>query len=82
MASLISGAGRSKITDKPDPAAGIILRAKVGDSIEPGQPLAEIHCADGSKAADARDILANAFDIRDTVPPRVQLIDEIITSKF
>ena len=82
MASLISGAGRSKITDIPDPAAGVILRAKVGYRIEPGQPLAEIHCADGSKASDAKKILAKAFDIRDTAPVRGQLIDEIIKSRF
>ena len=82
MASLISGAGRSKITDIPDPAAGVILRAKVGYRVEPGQPLAEIHCADGSKASDAKKILAKAFDIRDTAPVRGQLIDEIIKSRF
>jgi pyrimidine-nucleoside phosphorylase len=43
VAALDLGAGRRTKTDPVDPAVGIVLRARIGDRVAPGQPLAEIH---------------------------------------
>ncbi len=40
--NIMLGAGRSKIDDKIDPKAGIILHKKVGDTVDTGDTLAEI----------------------------------------
>lgn len=42
-AALELGAGRRVKTDPVDPAVGIVLRARIGDRVRPGEPLAEVH---------------------------------------
>jgi pyrimidine-nucleoside phosphorylase len=42
-AAMLMGAGRAKKEDAIDPAAGIVLHAKVGDRVEVGTPLATLH---------------------------------------
>jgi pyrimidine-nucleoside phosphorylase len=54
-AALALGAGRRKKGDPIDPAVGIVMRARIGDRVEPGQPLADVH-ARGD--ADARQAVA------------------------
>jgi pyrimidine-nucleoside phosphorylase/thymidine phosphorylase len=43
LAAMALGAGRSRVEDAVDPAAGLELRKKVGDSVEAGEPLAAMH---------------------------------------
>ena len=43
LAAMALGAGRSRVEDTVDPAAGVELRKKVGDRVEAGQPLAAMH---------------------------------------
>lgn len=45
-AAMAMGAGREKTGDDIDPAAGLVLGAKVGDHVEPGGLLATLHAAD------------------------------------
>ncbi|HEX2095125.1 MAG TPA: thymidine phosphorylase [Longimicrobiaceae bacterium] len=54
--ALTLGAGRSAKSDPVDPAVGIVLRARIGDQVAPGEPLAEIHArtATGWEAAAGR----------------------------
>ena len=40
------GAGRLRKGDPIDPAAGIVFEPKIGDRIEPGRPIGEIHARD------------------------------------
>ena len=42
-AALALGAGRRKKGDPVDFAVGVVLRARIGDRVERGQPLAQIH---------------------------------------
>ena len=44
-----------------DLAVGVVLRAKVGDRVEAGGPLAEMHAASREAAAAAEARLAEAF---------------------
>ena len=50
MAAMMLGAGRETIEDQIDPAVGIVLSKKVGDYVEKGETLAELH-VNGRKSA-------------------------------
>lgn len=54
-ASVMLGAGRLKKGDPIDPAVGIVFRPKVGDRVERGEPMGEIHARDEGTAAEAAD---------------------------
>jgi pyrimidine-nucleoside phosphorylase len=43
MLAIALGAGRTRMEDSVDPLAGIVFRKKVGDRVERGEILAEIH---------------------------------------
>ncbi|HHM23930.1 MAG TPA: pyrimidine-nucleoside phosphorylase, partial [Bacteroidetes bacterium] len=43
MAAFYAGAGRKKMSDPVDPAAGIRVLKKVGDSVTKGEPLAMVY---------------------------------------
>jgi pyrimidine-nucleoside phosphorylase len=64
-AAMALGAGRRRVEDAVDPAVGLELRAKVGDRVEAGQPLATLHLNDPARAAEARRWLDAAFVLRD-----------------
>jgi pyrimidine-nucleoside phosphorylase len=58
---MLLGGGRAKKGDAIDHAVGIVLRAKVGDEIQEGQPLLTIHANDEAKLPGARQRLLAAF---------------------
>jgi pyrimidine-nucleoside phosphorylase len=63
IAALELGAGRRVKTDPVDPAVGVVVRARIGDRLQPGQPLAEIHARDEASATAATTRLRAAFRI-------------------
>jgi pyrimidine-nucleoside phosphorylase len=71
-ASVDIGAGRKFKGDSVDHSVGFVLRAKLGDKIESGQPLITIHARDEQSAEDAIPELLRAIVIRQErveVPP-------------
>jgi pyrimidine-nucleoside phosphorylase len=74
------GAGRERKEDDVDHGVGVTLRAKVGDRVETGQPLAEVRYNDETKWESQRERLASAWEIADTQPERTTLILERIDS--
>jgi len=52
-AALALGAGRKTKADAVDPAVGIVLRGRIGDRVQPGQPLAEVHARTDADAEAA-----------------------------
>lgn len=60
-AALLLGAGRRAKGDMVDPAVGIVLAARIGDRVEPGQPLAEIHARGEADAQAAAARIRAAF---------------------
>ncbi|MBL8077591.1 MAG: thymidine phosphorylase [Anaerolineales bacterium] len=62
-ASVALGAGRAKKSDSVDHAVGFIIHKKVGDSVQAGEPLFEVHANDEGKLAEARQavLAAHAF---------------------
>jgi pyrimidine-nucleoside phosphorylase len=47
------GAGRTRKGDRIDPAVGIVFRAKIGDRVEPEEPVGEVHARSEDLAAAA-----------------------------
>ena len=67
VAAMRLGAGRERKEDIIDPAVGITLLVKPGESVEEHQPLARISFNDASRLAVARPLLEQAFAI-ETIP--------------
>jgi pyrimidine-nucleoside phosphorylase len=59
------GAGRTTKEEAIDPAVGIVLRAKVGDRLDTGEPIGEVHARDDSAARAAADAVNAALAVRD-----------------
>jgi pyrimidine-nucleoside phosphorylase len=74
MASRILGAGRKTKDESIDPSIGILLKRKVGDRIEKGEPLAVFYSdGDKQKIETATSRFLNAYIISDQQvdPPRL-----------
>jgi pyrimidine-nucleoside phosphorylase len=63
VCAMMLGAGRAKKEDEIDPLAGVVLKAKVGDAVKKGQPLAILCSSYEEKLADAAALIRSAFEI-------------------
>ncbi len=68
LAALHLGAGRRTKDDAVDHAVGVVCRAKRGDAVEAGAPLAEIHARDEESASDAAAAVLAAYELGDDEP--------------
>ena len=66
-ACVILGGGRERKEDSVDPAVGIVLHKKVGDAVSAGEPLATIYYNTETRAARARQLLEESYEISDTL---------------
>lgn len=62
------GAGRRRKEDPVDPAAGLLFQVGLGDRIEAGRPLVEVHARDEQLADAASAALRRAVTIADMPP--------------
>jgi pyrimidine-nucleoside phosphorylase len=77
MAALVLGAGRRRKDDRVDPGVGVLLRCRVGDRIEAGQPLADVlHAGRGLEPSLA--YLREAFVIADQPAPAEPRVLEVL----
>jgi pyrimidine-nucleoside phosphorylase len=78
-AVVMLGGGRRKADDAIDPAVGITMLARLGDTIAPGQPIAMLHHRGSAEAAQA--LVTGAFTIDPAAAPHAgtPLILEVIT---
>jgi pyrimidine-nucleoside phosphorylase len=68
--SVLLGAGRQRKSDSIDHGVGILVHAKVGDRLEPGQPLFTLHARSRAKAQEAEQrLLAACLWSDDPVEP-------------
>ena len=67
-ACVILGGGRERKEDSVDPAVGIVLHKKVGDTVSVGEPLATIHYNDDARAQRARQLIADSCEIAGAAP--------------
>ncbi len=78
VASMMLGGGREKITDTIDPAVGLVLRKKVGDRVEAGEALCDVHYNSDARLWDTMALLAKSFETGSEAPPARPLIEKII----
>ena len=64
-ASVVLGAGRAKKSDSVDHAVGFLIHKKVGDKVQAGEPLFEIHANDEAKLVEARKAVLSAHSFSD-----------------
>jgi pyrimidine-nucleoside phosphorylase len=78
-ACVVLGGGRERKDDSVDPAVGIVLHKKVGDSVSVGEPLATIQYNSETRAARARQLLEESYQILDSpVVEKRSLIHRVI----
>jgi pyrimidine-nucleoside phosphorylase len=77
VAAMELGAGREIAGEPIDHAVGVVCRAKRGDRVESGEPLAEIHARDEAAAEAAEAALLAAYEIGDEPEPRPLVLDVI-----
>ncbi len=75
-ASVALGAGRAKKSDSIDHAVGFIIHKKVGDKVQEGEPLFEIHANDPLKMEEARRAVLSAHQFSDEFVPSLPLFYE------
>lgn len=72
------GAGRERKEDDIDPSVGILMKARLSDRVEAGQPLMEVRFSDRSDMARATDLLEGAMEIGDAPAVKPSLIHAVI----
>lgn len=68
VAAMMLGAGRRKASDAVDPAVGFVIRKRLGDRVDAGEPILSAHIRDKATWAAARVELSAAYRIGDDVP--------------
>jgi len=79
VAALVLGAGRETKESVLDLGVGIVLKKKVGDRVEAGETLAELHVNSERRVAEAQERLLGAYRIGSAEPPARPLIYGLVT---
>ena len=74
QAAQVAGAGRQRIDDTVDAAAGVLLERTVGDPVEAGDALAAVFSRDPARRARASEALNSAFTIGESPPQSMPLV--------
>lgn len=77
-ASMLLGAGRSRMDEEIDPAAGIVIGRKPGDEVSADTPFATLHTNDPSRLKEAEEVFLSGIEISDREPPKRKLIYDVI----
>jgi pyrimidine-nucleoside phosphorylase len=78
-ACLVLGAGRTRITDRIDPAAGVSDIRKTGERVAAGDRLAVVHGSRREAVAEAKAMVGKAFVLTDETVMPGPLILEAVT---
>ena len=73
------GAGRRTKTDVIDPAVGLVMRARLGDQVRAGTPLATLYARSEESAFEAETALRAAIKVERTPAPKPPLLYAVIT---
>jgi thymidine phosphorylase len=73
-ASVALGAGRDRVEDPVDPAVGIIVHAKPGESVGAGDPVLEMCYREAPRLETALRLATQAISFGDEPPPPAALI--------
>ena len=78
MAALRLGAGRFRKDQDIDHAVGVRCLKKRGDTVESGEPIAEVHARDDSSAAEASEEVLAAYTLGEDAPAARPIVLETI----
>jgi pyrimidine-nucleoside phosphorylase len=73
------GGGRTRMEDAVDPSVGFVIRARPGDVVRLGEPLATIFARDEAGIAAGMASLAEAFVIAEEAEPPLPLVSHRVT---
>ena len=76
-AAMVLGAGRARKDDPIDPAVGLVMCKRLGDRVEAGEPLVELHVNDRARLPAALERLQAAFTLADepaSPPPLIHAV--------
>ncbi|HEY2028224.1 MAG TPA: thymidine phosphorylase [Myxococcales bacterium] len=79
LAAVDLGAGRERKEDPVDPAAGILLRKRVGDPVRASEVIAELHAASEERLDRGEARLRSAMVVGNVAPPTGPLLLERLT---
>ena len=79
-ASTLLGAGREKISDSIDHAAGIILNRKVGDFVKSGEQIAMFYTNDEGRLKDAEEMFLSGVALSGEKPEPGSVIVETVST--
>lgn len=77
-AAALLGAGRMTKDDKIDVAVGIVLNKKIGDSINIGDIICEVHCNDEKNLDRVIEMIAESIKLSDSEVTKPKLIAKVI----
>ncbi|HUJ32282.1 MAG TPA: thymidine phosphorylase [Candidatus Acidoferrum sp.] len=78
VASMMLGGGREKKEDAIDPAVGLVLERKVGESVETGATLCTVHYNSDARLSEVTELLSRSFEIGDAAPQAAPLVRKVI----
>jgi len=78
VALAVLGGGREKKEDRIDPGVGLEFHKRVGDKVEAGEKLVTIQYNSEAKLAEAKNLVAAAFEIGNVAASAPPLIKRII----
>jgi len=79
LAAVALGAGRARVEDRVDPAVGLVVEKKLGDRVERGEPLVQVHHREaGAPFERVAARVAAAYRIGPAAPPAGPLVLERI----
>jgi thymidine phosphorylase len=74
------GAGRARKEDPVSATAGVLTLVRVGDHVDAGQPLFELHADDDAHLGRGRDTIGDAVTVGDGPAPRPPLLLDLVGS--
>ena len=77
-ATMVLGAGRLRIEDRIDPAAGVVVERKIGDRVGRGDILATIHTSDPGRVEEGIRRVRVAYQIGAGSPERPPLVYAVV----
>jgi pyrimidine-nucleoside phosphorylase len=76
IGAMLLGAGRNRAEDKIDPAAGVMIRAKVGERVAMDDAVLEVHYRDDATLATALPVFREAIKLGDAPPTVAEMVLE------
>ena len=77
-ASMLLGAGRLRLDTAIDFGVGVIIHAKIGDTVDRDGSLATVHFNDSARADEAAELIARAYTISSEGVASPQLIKAVL----